>query len=985
MVILSPGETIFSWEFEIHDRWNWETILTSKHSHSFGSMRIAMFSGLRLQRFRTQKERHLMKYPLKSPLFRSISEFVLWADVFARIRARRYGIVLFSAFAISLGVSSTTHAMPGQGDEWPTDPAVTQSTGAVKFRIPIEVPPGPGGLAPNIALTYSSLRSDGPYGVGWDLDLGEIRCSTRFGIPDYAYESCKRYELNGELLTRDGTTNSHHSFVETFQQIEYLPASKTWQVINPNGTILRYGVDPDARVLSGSDIARWLLSEIEDPFGNTIFISYDDTTDIGTRYLLRVTYGAGATKVSGPRQIDFTFGEDRPDPIHNYAGGIEQKLTKRITDIQVSSFGTLVRRYAFGYSLPEVTYTTGRTRLSWVQEFGRDCTGAIGSCTGLPRTEYEYTDPNDTGTTDPFSKFDVDENYVVPFGGGNGHLGVAPVRLADINGDGLPDLIEGGYYVGGFKDATVKINTGAGFVVDDAWTTALQNLPMDRPRAGFKQTKAVSADQLLGENVGIFEATFSTTTEAVSATPLANPARPWAKASGGAKGRGITPGMEDSGWIEAHGRMFFQDVDADGFADIIVSVRLSGVDVVLDHLGNAITPTRVAGRTVSRVYRNTGTGWDADSDLAKGLPIFGDVIFESTYAVDLRDPWDEYYYFNGLPDDPAYARVDTSNQPDTCGSRGLRGWAYVGLDPNGNAVYGDDVCIDLVNLDPVFTDFNGDGYPDVMVLEFDDPEALYRGPDLFRGHDAVRYPDRMGRSVAWVQVPDAAEGQDRWVRASQYDLPPVDFGARINFSDATINPLAHSLASRQTGDHDFFNSKTMNCPGFWGFQYCAPTGYNQDNGVRLLDLNRDGLTDVVWGLFDFLSVDDIQITSGALINTGAGWCSVVEDPIAGLPAACPDTVRVPGFPGGTRLLAILDRDNSLAPPGNQSGHYVDLNADGWLDFVRIELPPKLFPVSESWLYDPAGTWVRDERYDVNVAFSVLIVGGYLDGLGFFLS
>jgi RHS repeat-associated protein len=901
---------------------------------------------------------------------RSVSKFFQWADGIVQIRARRCGIVLLCAFAIGLGAVSETYAMPGPGDAGPTDPAVSQSTGSANFRISIEVPPGPGGLVPNVALTYSSLRSDGPYGVGWDLDLGEIRCSTRFGIPDYAYESCMRYELDGQLLTRDGTTNSYHSFVETFQQIEYLPASKIWQVINPNGTILRYGVDPDARVLSGANIARWLLSEIEDPFGNTIFISYDGTIDIGRRYPKRVTYGAGATKAAGKRQVDFVFGENRPDPIHNYAEGIEQKLTKRLTEITVSSFGALVRRYGFGYSLEGVTYTTGRTRLSWVQEFGSDCTGVLSDCTGLPPTEYEYTDPNDDHeTTEQFSNFDVDDNYVIPFGGGNAHWGVPPVRLVDINGDGLTDLIRGGYYVGGYSLGTVELNTGTGFVLDTAWTNALQTLQIERPRAEFTQIRAVSADELLGDNVGIIEATFETVTRAVSDFPMANPARPFAIASAGARAN-TSPGAPPvDGSVEALGRLFFTDVNADGLADIIVSVRLSGVDVVLDNAGNAVPPTRVSGRSVSMVFRNTGTGWVSDSELATGLPIFGDVIIESTYAVDLRDPWDWDYYWSAVIGGSA-------EQTDTCGSRGLRGWQS-----QLPAEDGDDVCIDLVNLDPVFTDFNGDGYPDVMVIEFDDPEALYRGPEVMRGPNPAPHPSQMGRSVAWVQVPDAAAGQPRWVRKAEFDLPQVDFGVR-NWGDNQINPFAHSGVGRATGDHSFFYGHTANCPGGLSiFASCGPTGYNQDNGVRLLDVNRDGLTDVVWGLvrFEGFNGEDRHEVSGTLINTGTGWCSVGEA-MAGFPSVCPGTVTAPGSPGGTNLFAV---HADYVPPGIQSGHYIDLNADGWLDFVQTDLPPKLFPVNASWLYDPAGaTWVKDERYDVDVRWDILLLGGYLDGLGF---
>src|SRR3990172_2788183 len=41
------------------------------------------------------------------------------------------------------------------------------STGAATINIPIEVPPGRLGIAPNISLTYNSYQKNGPLGVGW--------------------------------------------------------------------------------------------------------------------------------------------------------------------------------------------------------------------------------------------------------------------------------------------------------------------------------------------------------------------------------------------------------------------------------------------------------------------------------------------------------------------------------------------------------------------------------------------------------------------------------------------------------------------------------------------------------------------------------------------------------------------------------------------------------------------------------------------------
>jgi RHS repeat-associated protein len=840
--------------------------------------------------------------------------------------------------------------------------------------------------------------------VGWDFDLGEVRCSLRSGVPDYAYAKCKRFELDGQLLTRDGTTNSYHTFVETFQKIEYLPASRTWQVINPNGTIFRYGLGSDAQVRSGPDIARWLLSEIEDPFGNKIFFSYDDTIDAGTRYPRRITYGPDSTRAFGVRSVEFSFEEDRPDPLHDFTGGIERELTKRLTSIQVSSYGALVRRYAFGYELTGTEYTTGRSRLSWVQVFGNDCTGDIGQCAGLPRQEFEYTDPNDDDTTQqPYSKFMQDQDYVVPFAG-NWWVGAPPVRIADVDGDGLPDLVKGGIYFGdprNLNDTHVELNTGSGFVEDAAWTAALRNLEVERPRAEFSQIEpdlsSGGGHEVLhwgAGTAGIFEAHYSTVKRAVSDTPPAATARPEARSSGGAIAN-VAPGVSLPGWIEGLGRLFFTDVDADGLADIIVSVRLSGVDKVLDPQGIPILPSlveREPGRVVRMVYRNTGDpalGWIEDARLAAGLPPFGVVQFESGYGAESKIP---FGFANGF--DVIMSQIRT----DPCSVRGLNGW-YDYAPPDFLVGNIPDVCINLVNLDPRFQDLNGDGYLDLMVLELDDREALYQGMMNFynRGTDAPPLPNNHARSRAWIQVPDADVDEDRWVRAAEYDLPNVPFqvpGTGGFWPIATAFPFAHSQPNLASG-----SEPPPNCPGPGGivpnWESCAPLSYNVNLSVELVDLNRDGLSDVIWSRYHAgtnvgLYPEFPLIAQGVFLNTGTGWCSSIPELAVYVESECahariyyPPANSYPTIPAEPSGFAI---SNSIYT-GSSTGHLADLNADGWLDYIQAHTSQN-YPGYKAWLFDPAGAsqstptmWIRDTRYDLGIEYG-LIFAAYADALGF---
>jgi len=59
---------------------------------------------------------------------------------------------------------------------------VSRFAGAATAAIPIEVPPGRKGMAPKLALTYSSQQGSGWIGMGWTIDLGAIQRSTKRGV-----------------------------------------------------------------------------------------------------------------------------------------------------------------------------------------------------------------------------------------------------------------------------------------------------------------------------------------------------------------------------------------------------------------------------------------------------------------------------------------------------------------------------------------------------------------------------------------------------------------------------------------------------------------------------------------------------------------------------------------------------------------------------------------------------------------------------------
>ena len=107
---------------------------------------------------------------------------------------------------------------------------------------------------------------------------------------------------------------------------------------------LRYGSSAASRIVdpqSGRTV-RWLLSKIEDPFQNELTIAYSsapETVETGPEPIppdIGMPYPADVTYAGGDRAIHFVY-ETRPDPLHDFASGIERTIARRLKEIHVNS------------------------------------------------------------------------------------------------------------------------------------------------------------------------------------------------------------------------------------------------------------------------------------------------------------------------------------------------------------------------------------------------------------------------------------------------------------------------------------------------------------------------------------------------------------------------------------------------------------------------------------------------------------------------
>jgi RHS repeat-associated protein len=279
------------------------------------------------------------------------------------------------------------------------------STGDARLSYPIQVPPGRGGMQPQLAISYSSDNANGWLGVGWDLGTPAVTVDTRWGVPRYdAALETETYTLDGGQLTpvahrgipRARTPEKvFHTRVEGgFQQIVRHgngPAGYWWEVTGKDGARSFFGGDPeggpaaDARLTDAhGNVFKWALRETRDLHGNAVRYGYQTVSDPGVAggrvdgtqlYLRSINYTrspsrAGAYTVTFIRDSELAGYTRRPDVQISARGGFKMVTAELLARVEVTFNGRPVRRY-------DLDYTEGafrKTLLDSVTQRGADGT-----------------------------------------------------------------------------------------------------------------------------------------------------------------------------------------------------------------------------------------------------------------------------------------------------------------------------------------------------------------------------------------------------------------------------------------------------------------------------------------------------------------------------------------------------------------------------------------------------------------------------------
>lgn len=307
--------------------------------------------------------------------------------VFESFRLSRKSALLILLVQFSVLTAPTVNAAHGRT----AGITSVSDDGAFNYTIPIFTPPGPRGIQPSVALSYSSNGGVGYVGRGWAISgLSAItRCNKTVAQDGAAAKvslvAADAYCLDGNrLMLQSGTgtygqNNSEWATeISDFSRIKATTTNPvtgpdSWVVERRDGTIWTYGTSTGSAVTASGIVHMWYVSEIRDRSANQnkVRFTYEvaDGTTTGTTHPTKIEWtqtsaGSGTYLYS----IDFAYSSGGNAQQSSYAGfvaGASVVDTDLLQSISVKNSGTTVRKYVLGY---ETSTSTGVKRLITVKE-----------------------------------------------------------------------------------------------------------------------------------------------------------------------------------------------------------------------------------------------------------------------------------------------------------------------------------------------------------------------------------------------------------------------------------------------------------------------------------------------------------------------------------------------------------------------------------------------------------------------------------------
>ena len=293
--------------------------------------------------------------------------------------------------------------------------------GGGSYKVPVELPQGPGGFSPKIDLIYNTGFGNGPMGMGWIASVPYVeRNRTSPFLPQGEIE----YSLSGAETLVPVSDEVFVPFIgQTSQQFRF--DGTQWNSRAPNLVAMRFGSTAASRVEGVVDgqprVVRWLLDRVTFPGERQVDFEYE--TDGAQRYLRRIRWSVF--------RLEWEY-EDRPDVFSQFDAGFEVRTRRRLRRLALHQDRlapeTLTREILFDYVAAD---RAGASLLQRIRITGfRFENGALQPTSLAPLT-FTYTG------------FSPDSRRIVKFDSNTippPSLG-ADVTLLDYRGTALPGIL----------------------------------------------------------------------------------------------------------------------------------------------------------------------------------------------------------------------------------------------------------------------------------------------------------------------------------------------------------------------------------------------------------------------------------------------------------------------------------------------------------------------------------------------------------------
>ncbi|QPJ61245.1 MAG: hypothetical protein G3M70_04820 [Candidatus Nitronauta litoralis] len=559
----------------------------------------------------------------------------------------------------------------------PIQDAVAKS-GAVNLSVPIQVPPGRGGMQPNLSLKYDSHSGNGLLGMGWMLGgLSVItRCPATLAQDTSSdpvdYDSTDKFCMDGKrLMAISGTYGAHETEYRTeindFTQVKSYQSAgggpSYFQAYNRSGQLLVYGYNADSKIeaqgRSDNAVRVWALEKIMDTSGNYMTFEYDEEFADGSFRIKRINYsgndGAGSLPHSSVR---FEY-ETRLDATPRYQGGSKIQQLYRLKSIKTYVDENLVKSYDLAYKA-ETAIIPSKLETITECDATPECKAPIsfgweGENTGIFYGNTQYADVDTLSAQRVFGR-------------------------GDINGDGRDDVI----YAGGSPNLSISANLNNGWNFSSSIQTTSSGsystnqckvMYGDFNRDGLTDVSCLynshfgpAQEKKMFVSLGLGNGTFQTS---LSTTVLGS----------GFSGYAGTSGVGD--------------INGDGIDDLIIERG--------DVVGN--------GKNV-RIYHSVGNGVGTFGTLYSSLvyaPAMPQFSKSDTFFQDINgDGNTDVVIIKHNTSGSNPVRVDTSLSNGQGAFLPLKGIETI----NG-------LSSDAPDVKKVFGDVNGDGLVDILLVRFD--------------------------------------------------------------------------------------------------------------------------------------------------------------------------------------------------------------------------------------------------------------------------